>query len=586
MFDFGNLNENQKQAVLTTDGPLLLIAGPGTGKTFTLVKRIAYLIKEKNVSPDRIMAVTFTEKAARELSDRIAKEFSDQEIDGSVNDMYIGTFHALCLRIMKEYGCDAGEKPPRLMDRFDQVYRVAAKMDTLGRLPGIGDVIKVKDRWEKAKEMCRYVNQLHEELVNTEKLMQEDHKILYTLGRLDRSYRYHILQKHNLMDFSTLLTDTYRLLQTNRQALNELREKLRYILVDEYQDTNYIQEQLVFLLAGDRKNICVVGDDDQGMYRFRGATIRNIFEFPSHFEPGECRQIRIETNYRSAPGIIDFYNTWMRNSGGVNLFNWDRFRFDKTIRPFAPQTRNPVSVFAAWRDDAKEEAALIAKTVRNMKDSGTITDYNQVVCLFRSVKSTEALIAAKQFETAGIPVYSPRSAMFFDREEIRLTVGALLLCFPAYLIEVKLGSVVDESLRNYFLGCVSSLKPYITADPGLHDFLTETGGRLAAANDENGLSLIDVFYRLFAYKPFREFLQPKNNVYEDHAMRNLSALSRLLSRFSSFYDLHTVTGKNISYFSKHFFGVYLKYLIIDGIGEYESEEEAAPAGCVTFMTIH
>ena len=587
MFDFGTLNENQKQAVLTTDGPLLLIAGPGTGKTYTLVKRIAYLIKEKNVPVGGIMAVTFTEKAARELMTRIADEFLRQEIEGNVNDMYIGTFHSLCLRLQKEYGASAGEKPPRLMDQFEQTYRVAAKMDTIGRLPGFKDVIKEKDRWGKAQAVCRYVNQLHEELVDTEKLLTEKDTVLNFFGRLDRSYRYHILERQNLMDFSTLLTDTYRLLTENAAALADLREKLRYIFVDEYQDTNFIQEQLVLLLAGERKNICVVGDDDQGMYRFRGATIRNILEFPSHFAPDECRQLRIETNYRSAPEIIGFYNTWMKNTEGVNLFNWNKYRFDKTIRPAPDRAKTGASVFSLWRDTADEEGAALAQTVRRMKETGAVTDYNQVVCLFRSVKSAEAQAVASAFEAAGIPVYSPRSARFFERDEIRLVIGALLLCFPKFFAAVKNGeAIADEKLNAYYWNCVSLLKPFLAQSAELYAFLKERGARFAAAEEADEQSLLDVFYRLLAFEPFRAFLQPKNNAHEDRPIRNLAAFSHLLARFSALHDLHYVTRDNIREFEKRFFGVYLKNLYVDGVGEYEDEAETTPSGCVSFMTVH
>lgn len=587
MFDFGTLNENQKQAVLTTDGPLLLIAGPGTGKTYTLVKRIAYLAKEKHVPADGILAVTFTEKAARELRDRITDEFLRQEIEGNVNDMYIGTFHSLCLRIQKEYGSAPGEKPPRLMDQFEQTYRVAAKMDTIGRLPGFGTAIKAKDRWSKAQEVCRYVNQLHEELVDTEKLLNETDPALYLLGRLEKSYRYHILERQNLMDFSTLLTDTYQLLRENAAVLSDLRRKLQYILVDEYQDTNYIQEQIVFLLAGDRKNICVVGDDDQGMYRFRGATIRNILEFSSHFAPGECKEIRIETNYRSAPEIIDLYNRWMKNTDGVNLFNWNKYRFDKTIRPAPDRTQTGASVFSLWRDSSDEEAAALTQTVLHMKETGTISDYNQVVCLFRSVKSAEAQMISAAFEAAGIPVYSPRSARFFERDEIRLMIGALLFCFRRFLQNVSAGTAdLPPEMTEYYSGCAKLFKPFLVQDPNLYAFLSKTGECFETAEDSDEQSLLDVFYKLLSFSPFKDYIQQKNNVYSDRPMRNLAAFSRLLTRFSALHDLHTVTKESIRDVETGFFVTYLKSLYIDGVGEYEDETETTPAGCVSFMTIH
>ena len=587
MFDYGNLNDRQKQAVLITDGPLLIIAGPGTGKTFTLVKRVAYLIKEKNVAPGEIMAVTFTEKAARELMSRIADEFVKQGIDANVNDMYIGTFHALCLRLLKEYGKADVIGKRRMMDRFEQTYLVAGKMDTLSRLRGFSSVIKKKSKWEKAEEVCRYVNQMREELVDIDALLKESDSQLYFLGRLADSYRYHILEKQNTMDFSSILTETYRMLTELPEALADLRSKIRYILVDEYQDTNYIQEQLVFLIAGEQQNICVVGDDDQGMYRFRGATIRNILEFPSHFPEGVCQKVYLETNYRSAPGIIELYNRWMKNAEGVNLFNWNRFRFDKTIQPHLPETRNASSTFALWRDTPEEEAEALAQTVQRLRENGTITDYSQAVCLLRSVKSAEAKTLMAAFEAAGIPVYAPRSERFFERDEIRLVIGALLLCFRKYVSVLKDDcSDILPKLRDYYTDCIQSMKPYCISCAPLWELLKDIGKRIASADEGNGLSLLDIFYRLQAFEPFSGLLNTGSEPLADRAARNLAAFSHMLSRFSYLYDLHEITGANIELYEKYFFGVYLKEMYLDGAGEYEDETQVLPRGCVSFMTIH
>ena len=302
MFDYAHMNEDQKKAVVATDGPVLIIAGPGTGKTFTLVKRIAYLVLEKGVKPGEIMAVTFTEKAARELLTRISDEFLASGSQININEMYIGTFHAVCLRLMKENAENAGgNKPLRMMDAFEQLYLVYRNIDLFSCLPDFSRLISGKSNWAKAQEICRYVNQIMEELVDTEALLSDHDRDMQFLGKIAVRYR-GLLDRNNVMDFSSIQTRTYNMLKENPAVLEAVQSSIRYIMVDEYQDTNYIQEQLVFMLAGNRKNICVVGDDDQGMYRFRGATIRNILEFPSKFSPEECTIIHLNMNYRSRGG--------------------------------------------------------------------------------------------------------------------------------------------------------------------------------------------------------------------------------------------------------------------------------------------
>ena len=345
MFDFTRVNDDQKKAVTAADGPVLIIAGPGTGKTFTLVKRIAYLVLEKHVAPGEIMAVTFTEKAARELLTRISDEFLASGAQININEMYIGTFHAVCLRLLKENSEYAdNDRPLRMMDAFEQLYLVCRNIDLFNSLPDFSRLIPGKSRWKQAQEICRYVNQIMEELADVDALLSDTDRDMQFLGKITVRYR-ELLERNGVMDFSSIQTRTYDMLKDNPAVLEKVQQSIRYIMVDEYQDTNYIQEQLVFLLAGDRKNICVVGDDDQGMYRFRGATIRNILEFPSKFSPDECTIIHLNKNYRSKPDIIRFYNRWMANADGVNLFNWDKYRYDKQITAADPDAPNNPAVF-------------------------------------------------------------------------------------------------------------------------------------------------------------------------------------------------------------------------------------------------
>ena len=191
----------------------------------------------------------------------------------------------------------------------------------------------------------------------------------------------------------------------------------------------------MFLLAGNKKNICVVGDDDQGLYRFRGATIRNILEFPSKFADGECKVIPLVVNYRSDSDIVDFYNKWMATTYGAKFkFAWDKYRYSKRIEPHEKSTiKSPCVVKLSSKDDEDEWHERILGFINCLKDSGKLKDYNQMAFLFSSVKHQRVTALADFLEKNGINVYSPRSDMFFKRDEIKLTLGCLMLMFPRYV---------------------------------------------------------------------------------------------------------------------------------------------------------
>ena len=299
MFDFGNANEGQRAAISAADGPVLITAGPGTGKTYTLVQRTIYLIEECGVKPESIFIATFTEKAAKELITRITNELSRRDITVNINEMYVGTFHSLCLRILKEHlEYTRLRKNYRLLDAFDQQYMVFQNIYRFRNIPEVDILLPNGGAWKQSETICSYVNNLSEEMVSPDDLIGDADTSIVAMGRILKEYR-EILNEGNLMDFSSIQIEAYQLLNDHPEVLNEMHSQITHIMVDEYQDTNFIQEQLVFLLAGERNNICVVGDDDQGLYRFRGATIRNILEFPQKFPSGECRIIPLVINYRS-----------------------------------------------------------------------------------------------------------------------------------------------------------------------------------------------------------------------------------------------------------------------------------------------
>lgn len=600
MFDFGNANEGQKKAIAAADGPVLITAGPGTGKTYTLVQRAIYLIEECGVKPESIFIATFTEKAAKELITRITNELSDRGVVANINEMYIGTFHSLCLRILKEHlEFTRLRRNYRLLDAFDQQYMVFQNIHRFRNIPEVEIALPNSGAWKQAEAICNYVNNLSEELVTPEELMSDSDLSIAALGRMLKEYR-EILTKGNLMDFSSIQIEAYHLLQDNVEILDELRSKVTHIMVDEYQDTNFIQEQLVFLLAGERKNICVVGDDDQGLYRFRGATIRNILEFPQKFADGECRIISLVINYRSNSDIVDFYNEWMATTDGAKFkFRWDNFRYDKRIKPHEKTTlHSPAVVKLAGVDDTDEWHEKILRFINDLKASGKLKDYNQIAFLFNSVKHPRVTALARFLEDNHINVYSPRSDMFFQRDEVRLALGCLMLMFPRYIQSLENGdyTFLQPEHLTYYRNCIIMANEYLTQPENaeLLKWIRRRGKDHVGLKGATDYAYCGLMYQLFEFQPFAGILDTEMavGVVDIRPARNIAKLTQIIGKFEYLHrvdvlDAGEFRGKRrIDQNTEMLFNLYLRLLFDGGITEYEDDSEYAPSGCVSFLTIH
>lgn len=600
MFDFGNANEGQKKAIAAADGPVLITAGPGTGKTYTLVQRAIYLIEECGVKPESIFIATFTEKAAKELITRITNELSDRGVVANINEMYIGTFHSLCLRILKEHlEFTRLRRNYRLLDAFDQQYMVFQNIHRFRNIPEVEIALPNGGAWKQAEAICNYVNNLSEELVTPEELMSDSDLSIAALGRMLKEYR-EILTKGNLMDFSSIQIEAYHLLQDNVEILDELRSKVTHIMVDEYQDTNFIQEQLVFLLAGERKNICVVGDDDQGLYRFRGATIRNILEFPQKFADGECRIISLVINYRSNSDIVDFYNEWMATTDGAKFkFRWDNFRYDKRIKPHEKTTlHSPAVVKLAGVDDTDEWHEKILRFINDLKASGKLKDYNQIAFLFNSVKHPRVTALARFLEDNHINVYSPRSDMFFQRDEVRLALGCLMLMFTRYIQSLENGdyTFLQPEHLTYYRNCIIMANEYLTQPENaeLLKWIRRRGKDHVGLKGATDYAYCGLMYQLFEFQPFAGILDTEMavGVVDIRPARNIAKLTQIIGKFEYLHrvdvlDAGEFRGKRrIDQNTEMLFNLYLRLLFDGGITEYEDDSEYAPSGCVSFLTIH
>lgn len=605
MFDFGRANDAQRQAISTTNGPVLITAGPGTGKTFTLVQRTVYLIEQCGVAPEQIMVATFTEKAAKELVTRITNELDARGISVNLTEMYVGTFHSLCLRILKEnLEYTRLKQGFKVLDEFDQAYTVFQSFHRFKSIDGYDNVLGKGGTWRKAGTLCTLVNNLAEELVDPQLLLNDKDPDLVSLGHLTLEYR-KLLQEQNLLDFASIQVEAHRLLIDHPQVAQKLSEQLQYLMIDEYQDTNYVQEQLVFILGGNNSNICVVGDDDQGLYRFRGATIRNILEFPDKFPQGQCTIIPLVTNYRSDAQIVDFYNTWMTTTEDENFdFDWGTFRYDKTITPAAPTPLSSPSVISlGGSEDPREWHREVLAFIRTLEASGKLTDYNQLAFLFRSVKHPKVKALASYLEDNGINVYSPRSEMFFKRKEIMLAIGLLLVIFPLYVKSLQDDeSPATKFLKpdqiDYYVKCINTAKAHL-ATPEAQDlkgWLVSKGREHATLTGQTDYAIAALFYQMLAFEPFASMITaPMDSGLVDlRPARNIARLTQIIGKFEFLHDVSILsarkskgcTERHIDRTIDQFFTLYMRLLMEGGIGEYEDDSEYAPSGCVSFLTIH
>ncbi|HEY8500208.1 MAG TPA: DNA helicase PcrA, partial [Clostridia bacterium] len=389
------LNPQQKEAVLHTEGPLLVLAGAGSGKTRVITHRIAYLIQEKGVVPWNILSLTFTNKAAREMRDRI-----EALIGARVLDIWCGTFHSCCVRILRREIERIGfSRDFVIYDTGDQETLIKDCLERLG----------YNEKNFPPKQVLAYIGRAKDEL-----LYPEAYSInaVYDFRMRKISDIYTLYQKklkaNNALDFDDILLHTLKIFDENPDVLAYYQDKFKYILVDEYQDTNTAQYMLVSMLAKKHRNICVVGDDDQSIYGWRGANMQNILDFEKYFQG--CRVIKLEQNYRSTERILDAANNVIKNNCGR--------------KPKSLWTKNskgePVCVYKAF--DERDEADFAAGVIRNAVVRGD-NNYGDFAVLYRI--NAQSRVFEDSFMKMGIPYRIIGAHRFYDRKEIKDIIAYL-----------------------------------------------------------------------------------------------------------------------------------------------------------------
>ena len=575
------LNDAQRDIVGHDQGPLLVIAGPGSGKTFSLVLRALNLLLHGKALPRELVICTFTEKAAFELRDRLSTAARKVGYTDDLSELKVSTIHGLCNRLLTlhRHRTPLGNDY-EILDELTQLLFIFEHFEKIIGPPTNGRYVdKWKTRWSAIEGVRGYVDKMTEERVDPALLLNASDAFRRQIAAAYHAYR-DVLFSNNRLDFAHQQRLVYDLLLDADIASAIVRD-IKYVMVDEYQDTNFIQEQLLLKLTEETHNLCVVGDEDQSLYRFRGATVRNILEFTTQV-PG-CAVVKLTTNYRSHRRIVAAYDRWMASADWSNPRGLP-FRSDKTIQPdLATAHPDYPAILAIWGRNERDEAERFADMVAFLKQNQVIADYSQVALLLHSVRVEHSGPYLAALEAKGIPAFCPRARSYFDNDEVRLMVACLAVIFGYYgdgRGEVHGAAVA--ALANYVDAAIVELgRCYSGAHP-LAEALRGFVADIAALQEGESLDLrpADYFYRLLALDPFASFAKNENRA------RNLAILSQLLNTFQNYYHYTVVTYRNREPLRFHLFNSFFRLLHDGGINEYEDPNQPFPKRYVQIMTIH
>lgn len=425
---YDRLNEQQKKGVFTTDGPVLLLAGAGSGKTGVITHRIAHLIDDCDVNSYNILAITFTNKAAREMRERV-----DDLVGCGADAAWIMTFHAACVRILR-----------RFIDRlgYGTNFTIYDTDDQKSLMKEVCKSMDVDTKVYKEKMLLSRISAAKDELVMPDEMYARANND-YTQMRIAEVYRVYEerLKKNNAVDFDDIINLTVELFEKNDDVLDYYQERFKYIMVDEYQDTNTAQFKLVSLLARKYHNLCVVGDDDQSIYKFRGANIRNILNFKEYFPEAEI--IKLEQNYRSKSNILDAANAVIKNNSG---------RMDKSL--WTEQDAGDKIAFNVYETGYAEAEGIAFGIEKNINDGYA---YNDCAILYRTNAQSRAI--EEKLLGHNIPYRIYGGINFYSRKEIK-DILAYLKTIDNGMDEIAVRRILNVPKRGIGATSVGKIQAY------------------------------------------------------------------------------------------------------------------------------
>ncbi|MDR0853234.1 MAG: UvrD-helicase domain-containing protein [Clostridiales Family XIII bacterium] len=558
MAGIDNLNPEQREAALHKDGPLLILAGAGSGKTETMTQRIVHLIKNENVRPENILAVTFTNKAAKMMKERVAKNLGDANAW-----VRIMTFHSFCLWVLRYHGEELGYKKNfAVYDPTDQkavVKRLVREMDLDD---SIYKPARVLHDISKFKEAARSVVDVDEAATLSGKLFEENIATLY------RKYQAK-LRSNNAMDFDDLILNAVRLFEANERILATYQRMFEYIMVDEYQDTNYLQFRLVQLLADKHQNLCVVGDDDQCIYQWRGADITNILNFEKNFK--NTKVIKLEQNYRSTEYILKGANSVIAN-------NQER----KKKKLWTDRGAGEKIAYRVVRDQ-KEEAHFVASEIMKLLSEGQ--RFSDIAILYRT--NAQSRTFEDEFFGLKIPYQMLGSLRYYERKEIKDMISYMSLVQNPD-DDVALIRVINEPKRGIgpkgLAGIISkaaekeiSIMQLLTQEDGTSDLSSTSKAAVAefvammtslSAEYEN-YKISEIYNEILERTRYIQILEAKNRTEDDARIENILGFTDAIIEFEKENPSATLPD-------------FLENLAL--MSDVDSHKDGEDA--VTFMTIH
>jgi DNA helicase-2/ATP-dependent DNA helicase PcrA len=426
---YDTLNAQQKKAVLQTDGPVLILAGAGSGKTRVLTHRVAYLIDECGVNPWNIMAITFTNKAAGEMRERV-----DKIVGFGAESIWVSTFHSSCARILRRFADKIG---------YGTNFTIYDTDDSKSLMKDICKRYQLETTQLKLRQIMTTISRCKDNLVDeAEYAASAGGDFIRT--KISKAYTEYenALKKNNAFDFDDLIMKTVELFKKDSDVLEYYQDRFKYIMVDEYQDTNTAQFELIRLLADKYRNLCVVGDDDQSIYRFRGANIRNILDFESVYS--DATVIKLEQNYRSTQQILDAANAVITNNFG---------RKDKALWT---DVKDGDKVHLRQFDSAQDEAEFIAGEIGRLKRNGKLS-YDDTAVLYRT--NAQSRVLEERFRYEGIPYDIVGGTNFYARREIK-DLLAYLKTIDSGLDDISVKRIINVPKRGIGLTTVDHVQSY------------------------------------------------------------------------------------------------------------------------------
>lgn len=520
---YDTLNEKQKEAVFYTDGPLLILAGAGSGKTRVLTHRIAYLIEEKGVNPWNILAITFTNKAAGEMRERV-----DDLVGFGSESIWVSTFHSMCVRILRRHIELLG---------YDNNFTIYDTDDQKTLMRDVCKLLQIDTKQFRERTLLSAISHAKDELITPEefRLQAGGDFVQQKIAQVYEEYEKQ-LRANNALDFDDLLFKTVQLFQTQKDVLAYYQDRFRYIMVDEYQDTNSVQFELVRLLASGYRNLCVVGDDDQSIYKFRGANIKNILNFEQFFE--DAKVIKLEQNYRSTSNILNAANAVIRNNRG---------RKEKSL-----WTDNGIGEKLQFRqfDTAYDEAEYIVSDIRKNVQKGDCT-YNDNAILYRT--NAQSRMFEEKFVTANIPYKIVGGINFYSRREIK-DLLAYLKTVDNGKDDLAVRRIINVPKRGIGLTSINRVQEYAAShEIGFYDALRSVDlipniGRGASKlesfvaliehfkTDAKDLSLSDLMKEIIEETGYVESLRDEDAEEAEARIENIDELLNKIAAYEEIYE--------------------------------------------------